>query len=53
MANACATIMIVGLTAYVILAGADFGGGFWDLTAGGVQRGGQVRGLIQRSMSPV
>src|SRR5919107_972037 len=30
-----------------------FGAGFWDLTAGGAQRGGRVRGMIQRSMSPV
>ena len=32
---------------------ADFGAGFWDLTAGGASGGGRVRGMIQRSMSPV
>ncbi|MGX6448119.1 cytochrome d ubiquinol oxidase subunit II [Patulibacter sp. S7RM1-6] len=53
MAEICAGIMLAGLTAYVVLAGADFGGGFWDLTAGGARRGGEVRGLVQRSMSPV
>lgn len=53
MADACAVILLAALTAYIVLAGADFGGGFWDLTAGGVERGGPVRGLVQRSMSPV
>ena len=28
-------LTLVGLTAYVVLGGADFGAGFWDLTAGG------------------
>jgi cytochrome d ubiquinol oxidase subunit II len=45
--------MLLGLTAYGVLAGADFGAGLWDLTAGGARRGGALRGLIQRSMSPV
>ncbi|WP_210491666.1 cytochrome d ubiquinol oxidase subunit II [Patulibacter sp. SYSU D01012] len=53
MAELCAAVMLAGLTAYVVLAGADFGGGFWDLTAGGARGGGEVRGLVQRSMSPV
>lgn len=53
MADVIAGVMLLGLTAYVVLAGADFGGGFWDLTAGGAARGGPVRGLVQRSMSPV
>jgi cytochrome d ubiquinol oxidase subunit II len=37
----------------VVLGGADFGGGFWDLTAGGAERGAPIRALIKRSMSPV
>ncbi|MFA4927266.1 MAG: cytochrome d ubiquinol oxidase subunit II [Patulibacter sp.] len=53
MAEACAVILLAALTAYIVLAGADFGAGFWDLTAGGAERGGPVRGLVQRSMSPV
>lgn len=53
MAEACAVVLLAALTAYIVLAGADFGGGFWDLTAGGAERGGPVRGLVQRSMSPV
>ena len=52
-----ATVLIVvvwtGVTLYAVLGGADFGAGFWDLTAGGASRGGRVRGMVQRSMSPV
>jgi cytochrome bd ubiquinol oxidase subunit II len=44
---------LVGLTAYVVLGGADFGGGFWDLTAGGAERGAGVRAMVKRGMSPV
>ncbi len=53
MAEICLLLIFVGLTMYAVLGGADFGAGFWDLTAGGAHRGGRVRGLIQRSMSPV
>jgi cytochrome bd ubiquinol oxidase subunit II len=53
MAEICLALVIAGLTAYAVLAGADFGAGFWDLTAGGVKRGGPVRGMIQHSMGPV
>ena len=53
MAEICLALIFVGLTMYAVLGGADFGAGFWDLTAGGAKRGGPVRGLIQRSMSPV
>jgi cytochrome d ubiquinol oxidase subunit II len=44
---------LVGLIAYVVLGGADFGGGFWDLTAGGAERGAAVRAMVKRGMSPV
>jgi cytochrome bd ubiquinol oxidase subunit II len=53
LADIAAGAMVVGLCAYVVLGGADFGAGFWDLTAGGAQRGARVRGLIKRSMGPV
>ena len=53
LAELCLALMILGLTAYGVLAGADFGAGFWDLTAGGAHRGGALRGMVQRSMSPV
>jgi cytochrome bd ubiquinol oxidase subunit II len=48
-----AAFTLVGLTAYVVLGGADFGAGFWDLTAGGAERGAPVRAMIKRAMSPV
>ena len=48
-----AVLVLIGLTAYVVLGGADFGAGFWDLTAGGAERGAPVRALIKRAMSPV
>lgn len=53
LADLVLVILIVALTAYAVLAGADFGAGFWDLTAGGAERGARVRGLIKRSMGPV
>ena len=49
----CLALVMVGITAYAVLGSADFGAGFWDLTAGGAQRGGRIRGMVQRSMSPV
>ncbi len=49
----CLALVIVGVTAYGVLGSADFGAGFWDLTAGGAERGGRIRGMVERSMSPV
>jgi cytochrome d ubiquinol oxidase subunit II len=53
LADVCLWLAIIALTAYAIFGGADFGGGFWDLTAGGPRRGGAVRGMVYRSMTPV
>jgi cytochrome bd ubiquinol oxidase subunit II len=53
MAEVCVGFIVLGVTAYAVLGGADFGAGFWDLTAGGAERGGGIRGMVQRSMSPV
>jgi cytochrome d ubiquinol oxidase subunit II len=53
MAEVCLGLVIAGITAYATLGGADFGAGFWDLTAGGAKRGGRVRGMVQHSMGPV
>ncbi len=47
------TIMWVGLTAYALFGGADFGAGFWDLLAGGTERGRAPRRLIEQSIGPV
>jgi cytochrome d ubiquinol oxidase subunit II len=43
----------LGLTAYVLFGGADFGGGIWDLLAGGTERGRPQRALIEHSIGPV
>jgi cytochrome d ubiquinol oxidase subunit II len=43
----------LSVTAYALLAGADFGSGFWDLTAGDPQQGRPRRALIERSIGPV
>ncbi|MGW0232229.1 cytochrome d ubiquinol oxidase subunit II [Actinopolymorpha singaporensis] len=43
----------IGLTAYVLFAGADFGAGGWDLLAGSAERGRAQRGLIEHSIGPV
>jgi cytochrome d ubiquinol oxidase subunit II len=53
MAEISAIVLVTGLTAYAVLGGADFGAGFWDLTAGGAERGARVRGMVKRSMGPV
>jgi cytochrome d ubiquinol oxidase subunit II len=52
-ADAAAAILWVGVTFYALFGGADFGGGFWDLFAGGPERGARPRELIERSLTPV
>jgi len=42
----------VGLTLYVLLGGADFGGGVWDLLARGPERD-RERSLISSAIGPV
>ncbi len=37
--QATAIVLWLGLTAYAVFGGADFGAGFWDLAAGGSERG--------------
>lgn len=46
-------LMLLGLTFYAVLGGADFGAGIWDLTAGGDRRGARLRSVIERAMGPV
>jgi cytochrome bd ubiquinol oxidase subunit II len=53
LADLALAVLVVALTAYAVLGGADFGAGFWDLTAGGAERGARMRGLIKQSMGPV
>jgi cytochrome bd ubiquinol oxidase subunit II len=51
--DVCLGFVLLGITAYAVFGSADFGAGFWDLTAGGAKRGARLRGMVQRSMSPV
>jgi cytochrome d ubiquinol oxidase subunit II len=53
MANTVAVLMFIGVIAYAVLGGADFGAGFWDLTAGGADRGREPRHLVDLSIGPV
>ena len=46
-------VMFVGLIAYGLFGGADFGAGVWDLLAGGTRRGARQRDLIEHSIAPV
>src|SRR5690348_535238 len=52
-AIAVAAILFVVLAAYALFGGADFGGGIWDLLAGGAKRGAAPRELIEESITPV
>jgi cytochrome d ubiquinol oxidase subunit II len=53
MADAVGGILLAGITLYAVLGGADFGGGLWDLLAGGAARGRTPRALIDESITPV
>jgi cytochrome bd ubiquinol oxidase subunit II len=52
-AIAVAAILFVVIAAYALFGGADFGGGIWDLLAGGAERGAATRELIDESITPV
>jgi cytochrome bd ubiquinol oxidase subunit II len=52
-ADVVLAFMFAGLTAYALFGGADFGAGFWDLVAGGDQRGMAPRRLITHAIGPV
>src|ERR1700730_5823085 len=53
MSDVAATILFLGVTMYAVFGGADFGAGFWDLTAGRVARGRRPRALIDATLGPV
>ena len=52
-AIAVGVILMVVIAAYALFGGADFGGGIWDLIAGGAERGAAPRELIDESITPV
>ena len=53
MSTAIAVVLFVAVTAYAVFGGADFGAGFWDLVAGGAERGERPREVIDHSIGPV
>ena len=53
MITIVALILWFCITCYAVLGGADYGAGFWDLTAGGARRGARTRALIEHAMTPV
>lgn len=53
MTDAVAIVLMFGITAYALFGGADFGAGFWDLVAGGAERGARPRSVINHAIGPV
>ena len=53
MSTVAAILLMAAVTFYAIFGGADFGAGFWDLTAGGADRGKRPREVIDHSIGPV
>jgi len=53
VSDAVAVVLFLGIVAYAIFGGADFGAGFWDLVAGGAERGERPRAVVQHSIGPV
>jgi cytochrome d ubiquinol oxidase subunit II len=48
-----AAALFLGVIAYALFGGADFGSGFYDLTAGGARRGAELRTQVDHSIGPV
>ena len=53
MTDAVAVVLWMGVMLYAVFGGADFGAGFWDLVAGGGERGARPRALIDATIAPV
>jgi cytochrome d ubiquinol oxidase subunit II len=53
MSTAVAVVLFIGIIAYAVFGGADFGAGIWDLLAGGASRGERPREIIDHSIGPV
>ncbi|MFJ4278433.1 cytochrome d ubiquinol oxidase subunit II [Streptomyces massasporeus] len=53
MADVIAVVLLLAVAAYSCGGGTDYGAGFWDLTAGGAERGKRPRWLIDHAMAPV
>jgi cytochrome d ubiquinol oxidase subunit II len=53
LADVPAILILAGIAAYIVLAGADFGAGLWYLRAGPGARGRPVREFSHHAMAPV
>ncbi|WSW41598.1 cytochrome d ubiquinol oxidase subunit II (plasmid) [Streptomyces canus] len=53
MAAFIAWVLVLAIAAYACAGGTDYGAGFWDLLAGGPDRGRRPRWLIDHAMAPV
>jgi len=51
-ADLLGAVILAALVAYALLAGADFGGGIWDLLAAGPRRAEQ-RALVEHAIGPI
>lgn len=52
-ADGTAAVLLIAITVYAWSGLADYGAGFWDLTAGARERGRRVRALIDTVLTPV
>lgn len=52
-ADLVALVLLLAIAAYACGGGADYGAGFWDLTAGNSDRGARPRALVDYAMAPV
>jgi cytochrome bd ubiquinol oxidase subunit II len=48
-----ALLILIGIAAYIVFAGADFGAGLWYLLAGPGPRGRPIRDFTYHAMAPV
>jgi cytochrome d ubiquinol oxidase subunit II len=53
MPEVIAVVLFIGIAAYALFGGADFGAGFWDLVAGGAEKGKRPRAVVDHSIGPV
>jgi cytochrome d ubiquinol oxidase subunit II len=53
MAEIPMLIILAGLAAYTVLAGADFGAGLWTLLAGGERDDDAIRSYARHAMGPI
>ena len=53
LADVPAILILLGIAAYIVFAGADFGAGLWYLLAGPGPRGRPIRDFTYHAMAPV